>query len=364
MRWLTMAMAMSLWACGGAREAGPSDAGAGILGAKSDAGSSDPGEVDAGNADGGADAGLSADCVGLIPSTINPPVTYDVPNSAGMTCTATTSDGKGVVIAEAHDAGVTPGLGDQVTWNIFDIRGQWQGNFRGGPSVLPQAAGFEGGVPGLAMRWDEFGNPIAFVALQWPSVVGPADGGVVAFESASGMTAHRIDANGNDGATATASIPSGFTPLAGAEDSSGAAVAVYEAAGRASFVWFDFRSGTSGAPGNFSTDAQSAVARPLIGGGVAVRLDAHWTGVVSPGSSSVAPAPSWLPDGSDFTIVLSGRGYAVWKPGSNAISIVSAQGNSCGPMTFSGMNALSVGADGTVIGSMNCSKVSWRAALK
>src|SRR5215470_12250666 len=101
MRWAGWAaMAIGLWACGGG---GSSSGGPG--------GSQSNLPPDGGSGDGGvpsADAGPTPDCIGIMPASLGPAYTFDVPATAGETCTASTSDGNGVVVAEVHTAGSTP----------------------------------------------------------------------------------------------------------------------------------------------------------------------------------------------------------------------------------------------------------------
>jgi hypothetical protein len=109
MRWAGWVAAIGLCACGGATHVpalgGPGDGGSGST--AGDAGSTDAGPAGAGDA-GPADAGPSADCIGIVPSSRGAAYTFDVPNSSGLVCSAATSDGQGILAAEAHDAGTSP----------------------------------------------------------------------------------------------------------------------------------------------------------------------------------------------------------------------------------------------------------------
>src|SRR5207248_3116005 len=80
----------------------------------------------------------------------------------------------------------------------------------------------------------------------------------------------------------------------------------------------------------------SFLAHPLVDGGVAVRINGAWAGVLKSFETTFTPAPSWLTDhpDHDFTIVRGERAYALIKSGRNSIELVSRQGNSCGSVTL------------------------------
>ena len=297
---------------------------------------------------GPADAGYAAECVGVMPGSTGAALTFTVPY--GATCTSSTSDGTGVLVAETHDA-------SSLKWNLFDTNGQWMGNFSGGTPLHPQPSGFQGYSGGCDYWWKNNGDPKMFVPLEPDAIVESAfSTGTIAVGT--GVVVHRVDATGQETARAQATIPG--TPWAAAEDQSGAILAIVQGKG----VWFDLSSSTAGKPFDLGPGSQ-AIARALSGGGIAVRLDGHWAGVVNPGQTSLTAAPAWLPDNSDFALVRGGKAYAILQA-SNEIQLVSTLGNMCGTVRFSASN-LSVGADGTVIGSSGaggCTKIFWRSALK
>src|SRR5260221_5257388 len=119
MRWAA-GLLIGICACGGSSHVNtntpPPDGGGGNT-TPSDGGQPDAGPTDAGP----ADAGYAAECIGLVPASTGAAYTFTVPD--GVTCSAATSDGTGVLVAESHDGG------SEITWNLFDTNGQWQDNF-------------------------------------------------------------------------------------------------------------------------------------------------------------------------------------------------------------------------------------------
>lgn len=361
MRWAAGVL-IAVCACGGKPGSGGGPPGGGT----NSNGSPDAGPPDAGPADGGADGGPSADCIGIVPSSIGTSLTFDVPIAPGKACAAASGDGDGMMVAESHDGGVSPGPSDPVTWNVFNTRGAWQGNFAGGAAIFPQTSGYQGSASGYATTWNPYGAPMAFVAVEPGAVLAPGlSGGTIAIGAASGsVVLHRIDAAGNE--TATLKTAAAGAPWAGAQDQGGAILAVVQSGGIARGIWFDLAHGTAGAPFDLGPASRDALARPLSGGGIAVRLDGHWTATVNPVEPALHPAPAWLADGTDFSIARGGMAYAVLQ-GGNVVQLVSIQGASCGSVSFSGVSSVSLGADGTVIGASGatgCTKIFWRNALR
>jgi len=371
MRWAGWVAAIGLCACGGATHlpavGGPGDSGSGST--AGDAGPSDAGPADAGDA-GPADAGPSADCIGIVPSSTGTAFTFDVPYSSGLVCSAATSDGQGILAAEAHDAG-TPPVASAFNWSVFGTNGAFRGSFPNGSSALvPQPVGFEGYSAGDVYLWGEYGGGGPFTPVEQGAVVSPAfgSGSISIGAAASGVSVHRIDANANDTGSGSAQVTFPFTPWAGAEDQSGAILAVLQSGGSAKGIWFDLARGTSSAAFDLGAASRGALARSLAGGGIAVRLDGHWAATVNPFETTPAPAPAWLSrDGTDFTLARGGKAYAVVQSGSNAVELVAIAGSSCGQLAFTGMSSVAVGADGTVVGATGangCTKIFWRGALK
>jgi len=71
---------------------------------------------------------------------------------------------------------------------------------------------------------------------------------------------------------------------------------------------------------------------------------------MTPGDSTLHPAPAWLGGSSDFVPVRAGKAYALLKA-SNTVDLVSAQGDACGKVTFPGVTSVAIGLDGSVVGS-------------
>jgi hypothetical protein len=196
----------------------------------------------------------------------------------------------------------------------------------------------------------------ALIAPRW------GGGALVLAAGSAALTVRRFDAGAVE--TGSATLPGSFTLRGGAEDANGAVLAL-TGASAVSGTWFDLAKGAAGP--TFPVGSASSVAtRALVGGGIAVRLDGRWSAVLLPGDAKLHLAPAWLSDGSDFSVVRGGKAYARTAGGS-AVDLVSAQGNLCGSMSFSGVSGVSIGADGTVIGAsgpQGCTKVFWRALLQ
>lgn len=347
MRWAVWAAA-GLLACGGSREtSAPADGGGSV-------GPADAGSPSDGGADGGVDAGgySGPDCTGIAPASTGGGLTFDAPAGA---CSVTAGDGTGVIAA----LGGSPG---GAFWE-YDARGAQTGAFQSS-IALPQASGFVGVVQSQSGKaiaaFDKYGNPAIGVPLASDAVVTPAwHGGAIAFSGGSALTAQVFDASAN--LLTTVSESGAFTALGGAQDAGGKLLALV---GGVRGVWLDPSSGAAGAP--FTVGSGSAVlARALAGGGVAVRLDGRWTATLQPGDPTLHPAPAWLRDGDDFSLVRGGKAYAIARGAS--VDFVSTLGNDCGSTAFTGQAAIAFGVDGTVIGSSGaggCTKVFWPGLLK
>jgi hypothetical protein len=280
-------------------------------------------------------------------------------------CVAVTSDGAGILAAEAHDAGT-----DVVDWSEFGANGALQGSFRGPLTLIPQPVGFEGYSAGSVRFWDEGGGGFKYTPVEQGAVVSRtfASGTISVGATASGVSVHRIDQDCVATGSGSAQLNFPFTPWAGAEDQGGAILAVLQSGGSAKGIWFDLGRGTSSAAFDLGAASHGALARSLAGGGIAVRLDGHWAATVRPFETTASSPPAWLNrDGTDFTLVRGGQAYAVVQSGDSSIELVSIAGNACGQLAFPGVSNLAVGADGTVIGASGangCTKVFWRGALK
>jgi len=214
------------------------------------------------------DGGPTADCTGLLPAPPGTAMAFDVQPGNGESCSATAIDGEGIVAADAESSSPT-------TWFVFGINGTRNGTFRS-PVLFAQPKGFIGlalsGNDTLVALWDDYGvmwNP------SLPStdvVLGLAYGpGVISVSATSAQsTVRKHDAQALEVVSAT--VPGAYVPRGAAEDASGAVLVLTGAGTEVSGLWVDLTRGTSGQPFAIGT-ATSVFARPLLGGGVAVRLD-------------------------------------------------------------------------------------------
>jgi hypothetical protein len=327
--------------------------------AGSDAGLTDAGTFDAGPAD---------DCTGVVPTVPASASAFDVGAAPGQSCSSAFTDSTGVIAAESH-TGAVSGDAAQVDWHEFDARGITAGSFTGGASLSPQASGFlglQGALSSLNFDWWSgtgslenlmpVGDGTAGVAV----ATGFPSGAIVARNTGTNIVVQSFDANAN--LVNSVPITTSATVLAVAQDQGGQVLVVLS---NGQGVWVDLAAGSSSTPFSIGTGT-AAIARALIGGGVAVRFDGHWTAVVNSANTILLPAPSWLTDGSDFTIARGGKAYAVTTPGSNVIPLAVGQ-TTCGAITLPSASSVSVGLEGTVIGSSGpngCSKIFWSTLLQ
>jgi hypothetical protein len=196
--------------------------------------------------------------------------------------------------------------------------------------------------------------------------VGPAWGaGVIALAASSGtLSVHKLDGTAYE-ITSTL-VTSSATPIGAAEDASGAVLALTASGTSVSGLWVDLARKAAGQPFAIGS-ASAAFLRPLLGGGVALRLDGHWVGVLHPGGTTLQPAPSWIGTAADVVPVRGGNAVALVPLTGNRVEIVSPRGNSCGFVTFPGVGAVSIGVDGSAVGSTGtggCTKLVWRNVLR
>jgi hypothetical protein len=249
----------------------------------------------------------------------------------------------------------------------FGPNGARWGTFDASPTLLAQPKGFIGigGQPSFVTLWDEYGGPQPGSTAA--TIVGPAFGsGAIALSAdPQALTVTKVDANAGEVPPA-ATVAGSFAPLAAAEDASGAVLALVRTGAGVAGLWVDLIKGTATQP--FSVGAGTDVkARPFLAGGIAVRLDGRWTGVAHAGEWALGPAPAWLGEATDFAPAVGGKAYAVIPNSGSSVTIVSSQGNSCGSVKYPGVSSVSVGADGTVVGSTGtagCTRYVWRGALR
>ncbi len=317
--------------------------------------------------DGGPpDAGPTADCSDLLPAPPGAAVTFDIAGNPGEICTTAVGDGEGVFAGDSQ-----PASQSLKRWFEFSPPyGQHGGSFQA-PEIIAQPKGFIGllyGTPVNLALWDSGGTPLHTepVGTAGAVVLGRAFGsGVVSLSSGSiALTVRKHDAGAIE--VASAIVAGAFTPRAAAEDASGAVLALTGSGTTISGLWVDLAKGTAGQ--SFAVGSGSdVIARPLLGGGVAVQIDGRWAGLIEPGESVLRSAPPWLGNVADFAPVRGGKAYALFPQGGNVIGIVSPQGTSCGSVTFPGVSNVSVGLDGSAIGgtgARGCTKVVWRNVLR
>lgn len=353
MRWAVWLMVAGLWACGGSSSGqGPSDAGP-------------TGNADGGSGAAGSDAGPSAECASFVPSSLGPAFTFDVNAGTSGSCSGATGDGAGTLAARA----VIPGQAIP-TWSERDPRGSSTGAFDA-YAAAPQAQGFVALTETSPRRYLQYfdagggvGNPpVPPVGVESDAFLAPGwhGGAVVLSTTSAGLRVRRFTAALNE--TASAIISGSYTVRGGADEASGAVLALVGSGTSVQGLWVDLAKGTAGAPVPLGS-ATSAIARSLVGGGVAIRLDGRWASVALP-SGSITAAPSWMAQDTDFAPVRGEKAYAVMH-GNGAVDLVSIQGTSCGASKFPAVD-LAVGLDGTVIGATaanGCTKVFWPALLK
>lgn len=351
MRWAVWLL-LGAVACGGghAVSADP-DAGVGSVVVPSDAGT------------GGVDAGPSADCAGLVPASIGQAYAVDVTTATATdVCAFTTSDGHGVIATQTGGG----------SWGEYTSSAKTGSFSTATPQIVPQSAGFVGlysNSSGVVVAEFDEGGVFAHVATGGQTgmiALAPVDGdGILVFTGdASGLTARKLD--GSLVETGSATVAGTFVPRSGAQDASGAVLALIGSGNAVSGIWIDLARGTAGAPFAIGTGTQIA-AVPLLGGGVAIQLDGHWAALLEPGQSTLHPAPAWLRDGAQLAVVRGGAAYALVPATGDGIDIVSPQGNACGTVTFPGANTLALGRGGAVIGSTgarSCTKIFWQNALR
>jgi len=314
--------------------------------------------------DGGAgtDGGVAAECVGLVPAPPGTAIAFDVPSNANdpITCGLSTVDGSGFIAAFA------PSQTRPQQWMAFGPNGMRWGTFDAPAELFAQPTGFMGlsGAIEFVTLWDSGGS--GKQSSTAATAIGPAFGsGAIALSADStSLTVTKVD----DTASGIAStiVAGSFMPRGAAEDSSGAVLALTGNGSAVSGIWVDMARQSAGQPFAIGT-ATTVKARPLLGGGLAIQLDGRWAGVVRPGESALRPAPVWLGESRDFIPARGGNAYAVMPNTGNSLGIVSAQGNSCGSATFPGVSSVSVGIDGTVVGSTGtagCTKYVWRNVLR
>ena len=340
-------------ACGGAHPATTGNGGGGGGGDTTPDGGPSGGDPDAG--------GPAPECASLMPAPPGAAFTFDVATDG--TCGASTIDGAGYSVCDVQ----TPRSREWIEYGPNGIR---SGTFGGPTRLFPQRTGFISvylDAPQMVAVWDPYGTPIINSDLAGKAIaLGPAGGGgVIALAVSSGtLEVRKLDEKGFD-ITGTAISASG-TPIGAAEDAIGVVLALTANGSDVSGLWVDLATKAAGKQFTLGTGT-AVLARPLLDGGIAVQLDGRWAGVLRPGEATLQPPPSWIGSAADVVPVRAGKAYALVPASGNRVEIVSAQGNSCGSVTFPGVRAVHFGIDGSVVGStgsQGCTKLVWRNILR
>src|SRR5207245_10909931 len=116
------------------------------------------------------------------------------------------------------------------------------------------------------------------------AAMGPTFGsGVISLSATSTeLTVRKHDPQAAEVVSAT--VPGAYVPRGAAEDASGAVLVLTGSGTEVSALWVDLTKGARGQPFAIGT-ATSVFARPLLGGGAGVRLDASWAGMMTPRDS-------------------------------------------------------------------------------
>jgi len=316
------------------------------------------GGTDAGPTDGGTDGGVAMGCDSLQLAQPGSAVTFDVASS-GAPCGATNIDGAGITICRV-----------QSSWLEYLPNGTRSGTFGAPPDLFAQESGFIGvfgsAAPFTVALWSQGGREQLSDVTGDALALGPASGaGVIAVIANSGtLSVKKLDGTGNE--ITSTDLTSPATPIGAAQDASGTVLALTSSGTAVSGLWVDLTRKTAGQPFAIGT-ASAVIARPLLGSGVALRFDGRWVGVLHSGETTLQPAPSWIGDAADIVSVRGGNALALVPQTGNRVGIISPQGGSCGSVIFPGVNAVSIGADGSAVGSTGsggCTKLVWRNALR
>jgi len=130
--------------------------------------------------------------------------------------------------------------------------------------------------------------------------------------------------------------------------------------------WFDIGNFAPSMPPGFA----AVLARPLIGGGAAVRVNGSWTVQMASGSPMTQPAPSFFEIGKDAVIAMGGKAYAMIPDPNSAgtIDVVEPGGTTCEALAnATAADFFTLGKDGTLVdahGANDCTATYYPQALK
>jgi len=367
-------VALGAWACGPIDQSGT---GAGAGGASDGGGGTgtDGGIAGGGGApDGGSPAGggAPADCGGVLPGDLGTAVTVTTPHGNGDVCWNATADRAGNVAAESHRGSM--GNDWSGTWQVWSASGQPLGKIEDvGGGLFGQGEGFQAVKENSLVAWSPDGRAVRNSKLAEKcahDAFKAATGGTLVLERCGAkMKAYRFDADGKAGASRDLGDGQDAAGLVDAQDR---ALILVAQGGGWSGRWYGAAlepvSDAFAIPGR----GKLAILRPLIGGGAAIQLDGSWVATSASGAGSVAAPPEWLSSHAnyDLEIVRQGRAYAL-IPRSGAsvrdtLELFSGGGDRCGAVKFP-VDGLSVGEDGTVIGSAGeagCTHAIWSGLLR
>lgn len=363
-------------------------------------------------------------CVGLLPERVSP-VSRDVVTGFVDSCELHPAlDGAGSL---AYAAGYV-GYGNY-RWYVLGPDGSRGGDFHSAPTpdVWPQAHGFQmvnvicgGGNAGVDFEaYDGRGQHLATVGLgnypdcsgaQFDDASDSAGGTVVAWmTTASGalndlhreLKVRRFDGTARDRfepVTAASWLQGGEErpAVAVGTDVLGRTLVLWNGeaffgAGSTAGRWLD----ANGAPLTPifqaripSLGTESRVLSPLMGGGLALRLDGTWAARFESGASEASAPPSWLAQRRGrLHIVRGGKAYALLPPAPTApvcrqqVEVLAPDGTLCGTLAFDTpegacvTSPLVLGADGSILqqqlqasppenGMNGCTQKGWPGILR
>lgn len=367
--------AMTALACGpvdqsGAsisRSSGAPDAGAGSAGGSPTA--------DAGAAPVGPAAPVSpaSACGGVMPAAIPPPVTVTNAHGKGDICWNATADLAGNVAAESHRGSM--GLPWTGNWQVWSPSGALLGGFNEvAGDVIGQQDGFQTTRRAEHVFYSSSGQEVSRTKLSggcateaFPSAIG---GTLVLEHCGADLKAYRFD---DRGALAARANLGQMSAAAGVIDARARVLIAGLSGGGYSARWYDADLRPSSAPFALpgSGGAQPMI-RPLIGGGAAVQIGSAWVATIRSGNAAADAPPDWLGAHAswDLQIIRGGKAYALIPRGNvsphNSLELYSGSGERCGSQAFP-VDGLSVGIDGTVIGSAGeaeCTHAFWSGLLR
>jgi len=345
-------------------------------------------------AQGAVDRG-SDDCVGIVPDGLPESRSAAIPRYEGQFCGSVTVDGQGNVAGGSGYPG-----GNFARWTMFSTAGDQLGQVDAHLALMPQESGFQGMYTVLDDPWSDriwihaawdpsgrrrtengLGSDM-YCRFQLQRNLAGGSQALMACTSSGNLSVRRFDAEGHP-LSYWIPVSDRSNGVTGAIDLNGLTLLVFLDATMFGFGPDDYAARWYDESGNPITDyfplftgpgdhqSSNAIARPLIGGGVAVQIRGEWVAVSPSGAAVSLPPPEWLASHSNYDseIVRGGRAYALipkWPvEDRNTVPLYSASGNHCGDVTFPLPN-VTVGIDGTAISSSGdglCTMTWWPQVL-